>query len=108
MPSVADLVEPEALVTLATPANLHLGRQILEEGSVELTQLGPLRVEARVGGGALSGQRRTVTLVSAPDGLQWSCTCTRRKDLFCKHCAAAALLTWEKAPPRRIPRPARR
>lgn len=101
MPFVADMIEPDTLASRVTPSNLRLGRDIADRGGVELIELGPLRVVARVGGTAAPGQRRTVELVSAPDGLAWSCTCTRNRDLFCKHCVAAALVAWQKAPKRR-------
>jgi uncharacterized Zn finger protein len=103
MQSVADLVEPEALAHLATPANLRLGRNILDQGGVEPTRSESFRVHAKVGGVAAADQRRTVELISGPAGLQWSCTCTKRADLFCKHCVAAALIAKREAPPRPIP-----
>jgi uncharacterized Zn finger protein len=100
MQSVVDLVEPEALAHLATPANLRLGRNILDQGGVELTLSESSRIRAKVGGVAAADQRRTVELICGPAGLQWSCTCTRRADLFCKHCVAAALGAGREAQPR--------
>jgi uncharacterized Zn finger protein len=100
MRSVADLVEPEAVARLATPSNRRLGREILDQGGIELIRVEPLRISAKVGGVAAADQRRTVELISGPAGLEWSCTCTRREDLFCKHCVAAALVARQKAPPR--------
>ena len=95
MSSVVDLVEPTHLDHLATPANLRLGRAIAAEGSVEILEFGTCRVTAHVS----NGQRRSVELNSTPQGLEWRCTCTKRPDLFCKHCVAAAVATWEEAPP---------
>jgi uncharacterized Zn finger protein len=97
MSSVADLVEPGHLDHLATPANLRLGRELADQSAVELLEFGPLKVAAKVGG----GQRRSVELASTPQGLAWKCTCTSDPALFCKHCVAVALVTWEEAPPRR-------
>jgi uncharacterized Zn finger protein len=94
MSAVADLVEPDHLRHLATLANLRLGEAIASAGGVELIELGPCQVVARVG----SGQRRRVELASTPQGLAWRCTCTKRPDLFCKHCVAAAIVLWEEAP----------
>ena len=54
--SVADLVSAAALEALATPSNLRLGHEIASEGGVELVELGPRRMVAKVTG----GQRRTV------------------------------------------------
>jgi uncharacterized Zn finger protein len=98
MPSVADLVEPEALARLATPANLRLGHEIVDQGGVELVRFEPLRVSGKVGAVAAASQRRTVELVSGSGGLEWSCACTRRRELFCKHCVAIALVAGRDAP----------
>lgn len=98
MKFVADYVSPEALRSLATPSNLRLGREIARSGGVEVVEFTPLLVIARVQ--PKGGQRRTVELRSEEKGLAWKCTCTRR-GLFCKHCVAAAIVTWEKAPGRR-------
>jgi len=101
MPSVADLVDPIALETLVTPATLRLGREIAEQGGVELIELGPLKVRAHVGKVPSSETRRTTELWVDGKELGWSCTCTSTPDSFCKHCAALAIVTWDKAPPRR-------
>ena len=74
-------------VTLATPANLRLGREIAAAG-VELVELSPSRAVAKVTG----GQRRTVTLEAADAGLRFACSCSKRPDLFGKHCVAAAIV----------------
>jgi uncharacterized Zn finger protein len=94
MSAVADLVEPDHLRRLATAANLRLGEAIAQAGGVEIVELGPCVVVARVD----NGQRRRVELASSPQGLAWRCTCTKRPDLFCKHCVAAAIVLWEEAP----------
>jgi uncharacterized Zn finger protein len=94
MSSVADLVEPDHLRRLATPANLRLGEEIARGGGVELIEYGPCEVAARVA----DGQRRRVTLSSTPQGLAWRCSCTKRPELFCKHCVAAAIVVWDEAP----------
>jgi uncharacterized Zn finger protein len=95
MSSVVDLVEPDHLAQLATPANLRLGREIAAGGGVTIVDFNPCCVTARVS----NGQRRTVELNSTPQGLAWRCTCTKRPGLFCKHCVAVAVATWEEAPP---------
>jgi hypothetical protein len=100
MPSLADLVSPDRLAELATPANRRLGTQIRDEDGVTIEEFGPLRVTATVGGVPSSETRRHTMLASSRDQLDWSCTCTKR-DLFCKHCVALALVTWDKSPPRR-------
>jgi uncharacterized Zn finger protein len=96
MRSVADLVHHGVLVRLATPANLRLGRKIVDQGGVELAPSAPLRASARVGGVAAADRRRIVELTSSASGLTWSCTCTTSKELFCKHCVATALVLREQ------------
>jgi uncharacterized Zn finger protein len=96
MSSVADLVDPDHLRRLATRSNLRLGEEIVRQGGVELIEFGPSKVVARVGG----GQRRKAELDSTPQGLAWRCSCTSRRELFCKHCVALAIVTWEEAPAR--------
>jgi uncharacterized Zn finger protein len=97
MPSVTDFVEPKALARLATPANLRLGQEIVDQRGVVVKTSDPSRIVAKVGGVPASDQRRTVELVSEPSGLRWTCTCSRRPDLFCKHCVATALVARREA-----------
>ncbi|HEX9903774.1 MAG TPA: hypothetical protein VGA77_02305 [Propylenella sp.] len=94
MSSVADLVEPGHLAHYATASNLRLGEGIARKGGVQLLEFGPLVVKARVS----DGERRTTELRSTPQGLAWQCTCSKRPDLFCKHCVAVAVVAWEEAP----------
>ncbi len=85
------LIEPGQLSRLAKPANLRLGQQIVAEGGVEWLPAVSGHVKARVGKVPSAGQARTVDLFVGEAGLEWSCTCTRRRELFCKHCVAAAI-----------------
>jgi len=82
------LLGVKAVTVLATPANLQLGREIAAAGGVELVELSPSRAVAKVTG----GQRRTVTLEAADAGLRFACSCSKRPDLFGKHCVAAAIV----------------
>ncbi len=97
MSSVADLVEPSAIERLAIPSNIRLGRELAARGAVEFLEFGPLAVKAKV----RINQTRTVELRSQKGKLAWRCTCSSHADVFCKHCVAVALVTWEKAPKRR-------
>ncbi len=90
MVDISELVAPDRLPGLATPANLRLGRAILVEGGVTMIEREPTRILAKVGGTPSANARRTVALTINAGGLAWSCTCTRRAELFCKHCVAAA------------------
>ena len=101
MPSIADLISPDALEALATPATLRLGREIAAQGGVEMVEFGPLTVRARVGRVPSAETRRTTELSARGTELDWSCTCTRKPDNFCKHCAALAIVAWDKSPRRR-------
>ncbi|HEY4029650.1 MAG TPA: hypothetical protein VGM25_04860 [Caulobacteraceae bacterium] len=92
MSALAELLTPDALAKLAAPANLRLGRAIADEDGVQPICVEPAKITANVGGTPAAPQRRTVELKAASGKLEWSCACTRRRDLFCKHCVAAALV----------------
>jgi len=91
MCSLADLIDRDALTELAQPANLRLGQAIADEGGVELIVVESEKMTARVGRTPSAQQRRRVELTAVSGELEWTCSCTRRRDLFCKHCVAAAL-----------------
>jgi uncharacterized Zn finger protein len=95
METIVELTEPEALKKLATPANFRLGKEIVRQGGVHFGNITSLRVSAKVGGVQAADQRRAVELTAFEDGLHWSCTCSSRRDLFCKHCAAVGLALGE-------------
>jgi uncharacterized Zn finger protein len=90
--SATPLIAPGLFERLATPSNLRLGRQIVAESGVERLSTASGHIKARVGGVPSAEQTRTVEIFVGEDGLKWSCTCTRRRDLFCKHCVAAAVV----------------
>ena len=91
MLSVVELSGPNELRRLATPANLRLGQEIIEQKGVTLIAVTPQHVTAKVGGVPAADGRSRLTLKVGQSGLQWSCTCTKRGDLFCKHAVATAL-----------------
>ncbi len=106
MPSVADLVEPDALDLLAAAATLTAGRELASADRVHLTIVGPLTVAARV-----DGPGRPATALSATGAtLHWSCTCPEgRAGSFCAHLVATAQVAWDRSdkasatPPRHRP-----
>jgi uncharacterized Zn finger protein len=101
MPSVADLVEPAMLPQRASEVDLEAGRALAERGSVTLARFGPLEVQATV----RDDLDRHVVLRSKADGLAWSCDCPEgQAGMFCRHCVAAAAITWQQAPARRTRR----
>ena len=101
MPSVADLVEPAILPQHANERELEAGRALAEHGSVALVTFGPLEVQATV----QDDLDRHVMLRSTAAGLAWSCDCPEgQAGMFCRHCVAAAAITWQRAPTRRTRR----
>lgn len=98
MLSLVDALALEALDDLARPANARLGRELADNGEVELLDVGARQVEARVGGGRSGSQRRRAALHLSEKQLKWTCTCTSDPQLFCKHLMATALATRALAP----------
>lgn len=88
---IAELVGPEVVEDVATPANVRLGKALAADSAVELAATDSDRVDGWVGGGDSATQRRRVALWSDQQVLAWSCTCTNEPNLFCKHLVAAAI-----------------
>ena len=80
---------------LATPSNWRLGRQIVGEGGVRALSVSGETVVAKVGGVPAAEQTRAVSLLVSQEGVRWSCACTRRPGLFCKHCVAVAVAAFD-------------
>jgi uncharacterized Zn finger protein len=97
MPSVADLVEPDAFRERAGEYLSRAGETLRAAGHVRIVEFGPVRVT----GDVTDGARRTVTLASGPTGLATGCDCgTMNEDGLCPHVVAVAFETWERAPKR--------
>ncbi|MDF2460706.1 MAG: hypothetical protein K0S68_109 [Candidatus Saccharibacteria bacterium] len=94
MPTIFELVSPPALESLSTPSEYKLGREIVRNEGVELEEFGPQRVVAH----ATGGQRRLVELRAAPEGLDYTCTCSSKLTQPCKHVVAVGLVAWDKQP----------
>ena len=105
--AVIDLLSPEIIRELAQPANLRYGRAIYDRSGVEFIEYGPSKVEGWVGGlnGSVAeggGQRRRTQLFATAKGLSWHCAGNPKKhQIFCKHCVALALATFDKLPKHR-------
>jgi uncharacterized Zn finger protein len=98
MPSVADLVEPDALREKAGEYLQRAGDVLRSAGQVHLVEFTPLRVSAEVADGS---ERHEVVLAATEDGLTMRCDCPTGSDgTFCPHSAAAAIETWYRAPKR--------
>lgn len=88
------LVTPDKLAILATRSNYRFGQEIARDGSVTVTDANTFNLKATVK--YKNGAAETTLLQTTSKGLRWKCSCTGRKDLFCKHCVAAALVAGEK------------
>ncbi|HYM49849.1 MAG TPA: SWIM zinc finger family protein [Candidatus Limnocylindrales bacterium] len=102
MRTVADLVAGEAILRLAEPGDYDRGRALVEQGSVNLEAVTPIRVTATV----QDPERHRVELRLTPRGLEWWCSCPPgRSGAFCAHVVATAFAVWRQTPGR-PPRPA--
>ena len=98
MPSIADLVEPEALAQRAGEYLARAGEVLRASGHVRIVEFGPTRVTAQVEDDAL----RSVVLAAGASGLDASCDCGHpTANGLCPHVVAVAIETWERAPKRR-------
>jgi len=95
METVAHLVEPAKLQARAASVDAYKeGQAIVAAGGVMLEMTNPLKVQAKVT--TPGGTVQHTELASAPDGLQWHCTCP--DNTFCAHLVATALVTSQKLP----------
>ena len=97
MPSLVDLVESHLLRNLTDPDTYDAGVELADRGAVEFDELGPLRARARVE----DGETFVADLKSGPGKLIWSCSEPGgSRGALCRHCVAAAVDTWRRAPAR--------
>ena len=89
MKSLKSFLTEELLEGLASRSNFRYGQQIAKDGDVKVLKTNTYALVARVK--HKDGQARTTELMSTPKGFRYRCTCTSRKDLFCKHCVAVGL-----------------
>jgi uncharacterized Zn finger protein len=95
MQSVAHLVEPAKLQARAASIDDYKsGQEIVDAGGVMLELANPLKVTAKVS--PPGGNIQHTELASAPDGLQWRCTCPA--NTFCSHLVATALTVLQNMP----------
>ena len=98
MPSVDDLVEPNALAAMADARAHSVGVAWADRGSVRLSELRPMRVTAEVAG---DDGPHHVQLTSTPQGLRWWCDCDPGGPI-CTHVVATAVETWRRSPPGQV------
>ena len=97
MPSLVDLIESHLLRNLTDPDTYNAGVELADRGAVEFDELGPLRARARVE----DGETFVADLKSGPGKLIWSCSEPGgSRGALCRHCVAAAVDTWRRAPAR--------
>ncbi|HEV8601312.1 MAG TPA: hypothetical protein VGQ87_01800 [Patescibacteria group bacterium] len=89
MKPLKSFLTEEQLEDLASRSNFRYGKAIAEDGDVTVLKANTFNLVARVK--HKNGEARTVELMSTPKGFRYRCTCTSRKDLFCKHCVAVGL-----------------
>jgi uncharacterized Zn finger protein len=95
--SVADLVEPEALLERAGEYLQRAGEVLRDGGHVRLVEFGPMRVTAEVE----DEGTRSVSLESAAGELRATCNCDLSSpNGLCPHIVAVAIETWIRAPSR--------
>jgi hypothetical protein len=97
MPSVADLVENHLLRNLTDPDTYAEGVELADRGAVEFDEFSPLHARARV----RDGETFVADLRMGPGKLIWSCSEPGgSRGALCRHCVAAAVETWRRAPAR--------
>ena len=97
MPSLVDLVENHLLRNLTDPDTYDAGVELADRGAVEFDELGPLHARARVE----DGETFVADLKSGLGKLIWSCSEPGGSwGALCRHCVAAAVDTWRRAPAR--------
>ncbi len=90
MKSVQSLLSHELIEQLASRSNLRYGKQIAERGKILIDQPNIFNVEAKVSFSA--HETRTIEYHATAKGLRWKCSCSNKKNFFCNHCAAVALV----------------
>lgn len=83
------LITEDLITDLATRSNFRYGKEIAREGKFTTEKSNTFNLVTRVE--FRGSNSRTVELMSTVKGFRWKCTCSSRKDLFCKHVAGAGL-----------------
>lgn len=91
MTGIAAYLRLASVKARARAADFRLGKEIAAHGQVEIVERADDRILAKAGRKDHKIQRRQVELRATTAGLVWRCSCTTKRDLFCKHCVAAAL-----------------
>ncbi len=81
----------EKIDSLASRSHLRFGKQILKDGKIVFTASNAYKRVATVH--YKKNPIQTVEFFADHKGLHYKCSCTNKKNFFCEHCAAVALLT---------------
>ena len=92
-PPLAELTGPDQIADLADPATIREGSTLADAGSVELLEVTPLTVRARVHD---HDGDVDVRLGSSQSGLKTWCCCGAEGTL-CRHAVATTLTAWKRA-----------
>ncbi len=95
MPTVAELIDIEALRKLAPPDAYDWGVEASNRGDVRLECLESFRVAGRV----QDQPPREAELRNEDGTLQWTCSCEESDPSLCRHGVAVAVETWRRTPP---------
>jgi uncharacterized Zn finger protein len=89
---LAELTSPEQIADLADPTTVREGSALAGAGSVELLEVAPHTVRARVHD---HDNDVDVNLASSQSGLKTWCSCGAEATI-CRHATATALTTWRE------------
>ena len=92
-PPLAELTGPDQIADLADPTTIREGSTFANTGSVELLEVTPLTVRARVHD---HDGDVDVRLGSSQSGLKTWCSCGAEGTL-CRHAVATTLTAWKRA-----------
>ena len=95
MKRLIQLLEDTDLAGLASRSHLRLGKEMADAGAIEQVQSGPFIAQAVVA--FRNAQNRTVRFDATPKGLRFKCSCSARKNNFCSHLVAVALVLRTRA-----------
>jgi len=79
----------ENLGDLASRSNFRYGKAMAKDSDVAVLKTNTFNLVAKIKHG--QGETRTVELMSTTKGFRFRCTCTAKKNFFCKHCVAVGL-----------------
>lgn len=86
---LATILSQKEIEKMASRSNLRFGKQMAESAKIVFTLQNIFHITATVE--HKNAALQTVDLLSTNKGLQFKCSCTNKKNVFCEHCTAVAL-----------------